>query len=151
MTIQEMNTKQLILEIVDDEDSDIELGATVWNPRLTNELNDFAKPSQTPQEVERRIQNMNQILEVHTFETVVDDQFIRGSDIYSSEVQDKEDVYALLDNIFKSVRLLRFKYGDLEREGYLTELSFEERAQDDNSIFRIEFNFLVGRPMSGGS
>jgi len=149
MSMHEMNTKQLILEIIDDEDSDIELGATVWNPRLTNELNDFAKPSQTPQEVERRIQNMNQILEVHTFEAVVDNEFIEGSSVYGTGVDDKEDVYQLMDSIFKSVRLLRFKYGDLEREGYLTELSFEERAQDDNSIFRIEFNFLVGRPMSG--
>ena len=146
--IFDMTTKQLRINIVGDSET-IELGCTNWNKRMQNELNDFAKPSLSEGETERRIQNLNQVEEVHVFKTLVNDEFIRVSDVISDTYTTKEDIEEQFDTFFKQRRLVRLRYGHIDVNGYLTEFSVEEASQNDNSTFMFDFTLLVGIPMSG--
>ena len=150
MNVYDMNTKQMIIQRKSGGDK-AELGVTVHNKRLQNEVNDFPEPKMDAVDVNRKIQNMNMLTEVHTFEAVIDDDLVNSSDVYGDSMETKEQVEQWMDMLFKSAAHLELEYGHINVEGYMTELSFEERAQDDNSTYRIELNFLVGRPMSGGS
>jgi len=142
----EANTKQLLISF-DNGASTYELGCSRWNKRLQNEVNDFAEPSNVPQEVQRRIQNLNQIEEVHTFEALISDEFVEVSEFYTGDVT-KEDVEESMDNVFKGTRLLEIEYGHVNVTGFMTEYSVEETWTGDGSIFTITFDLLVGVPMS---
>lgn len=144
----EMETKQLVITPVGTLDA-IELGCTSWNKRMQNELNDFAQPSLDEGDAERKIQNLNRIEEIHVFDSLISDEFIVKSDIYDGDIESKEEAESLIDEYFKLRRLLRIRYGHIDVKGYLTEVSVEESAQNENSAFRISFNLLVGVPMTG--
>lgn len=144
----EMETKQLLVQPVGTSDT-IELGATSWNKRMQNELNDFAKPSLNQGEVERKMQNLNRIEEMHVFDALINDDFILKSGEFGDSVTTKEEAEDRIDTYFKMRRLLNVRYGHVDVNGYLTEYSVEEVSQNDNSTFRISFNLLVGVPMTG--
>ena len=155
----DMNTKQLLIYPVGMEDSAIELGCTSWEKRMQNDLSDFAKPS-TDSDAERRAQNLNQISENHVFNSVVSDEFVVKSEVNDEvggvagfiepvELTSKEQIDAQLTNYFKLNRRVTVEYGHIEATGYLTEYNVEEAAQQDNSIYRIDFALLVSVPMSG--
>lgn len=141
------NTKQLLISPVNT-NTTVELGALSWEKRVQNELNDFAKPSTTPNEVERRIQNMNRIQEVHTWTALVSDEFVKKSEASTISDETKEGVEEVMDNYMRLLRLINVEYGHIDESGYITEYSVEESASEDNSVFRITFNLLVGVPMS---
>ena len=155
----DMNTKQLLIYPVGQEDLAIELGCTSWEKRMQNDLSDFAKPS-TESDVERRAQNLNQVSENHIFNSLVSDEFVVKSEVNDEvggvppfsdpvEVTSKEQIDTLLTNYFTLNRRLTVEYGHIEATGYLTEYNVEEAAQQDNSIYRIDFALLVSVPMSG--
>ena len=143
----DMNKKQLIITLQGGTGLQVELTATNWSPTFRNELNDFARPSTESGDVERKVQDLLRVEETHTFEATVSDEFVELSEYYDTQ-NGKEQVYFTLENVFKSVEPVKVEYGQVEKEGYLTELSFEERANQDNSVLRIDFNLLVGNPMS---
>jgi len=140
-------TKQLIITPVGKGDT-VELGAFNWNKRLRNELNDYAKPSSTEGEVERRIQNMNMVEEVHTFSALISDEFITKSSEFDN-ISTKEEAESQLDQYFKMKRLLQVTYGHVDVNGFLTEISVEESQRQSGGVFRIDLDFLVGVPMTG--
>lgn len=145
--MSDMNKKQLIITLQGGTGIELELTATNWSPTFRNELNDFARPSSESGDVERKVQDLLRVEETHVFEAKVSDEFVELSEYYV-DGSDKEDVYFALEEVFKSVEPVKVKYGRVEKKGYLTELSFEERANQDNSVLRIDFNLLVGTPMS---
>jgi len=144
-----MKKKKLRVRLRGQADSQVELAATVWNPTFQNNLSENQIPSRQPNEVETRIQNLLRVEESHTFEATVSDRFVKESDEFGSGIEDKEDVYDQLVTIFTGLEPMEFDYGDTvtNKQGFISELSFEERAQQDNSVFRIDFTVLVGEPM----
>ena len=160
----EMNTKEATLFTTESADSQvfIDLALTSWRKDLQNDLSDFAEPS-TGSDVQRRAQNLNQIEENHQVEALISNEFINHPDtefigFYNDEVTTKEDVEQEIDFMFKSNQLIRLSYGHIGETagqsavtGYLTEVTVEETAASDNSVYRITFNLLRSVPMSGSS
>jgi len=140
------NTKPLKLNFVG---SNIiyELGCSKWNKKMQNELNDFSRPATDPNDIERRMQNLLRVQEVHNFTCYINDEFVRLSD-NNAGATTKEEVEESIDNIFRGRRLIEVKYGHVDITGYMTEYSVEETWQSDGSVFRITFDLLVGTTMS---
>jgi len=156
----DMNTKQLLIYPVGMKDFAIELGCTSWEKRMQNDLSDFARPS-NDSDTERRAQNLNQVSENHIFNSLVSDEFVLKSEINDEvggvgdivdpvELTSKEQIDTQITNYFTLNRRVTVEYGHIEASGYLTEYNVEEAAQQDNSVYRIDFNLLVSVPMSGG-
>ena len=142
------NTKQLIIYPEGEPGQSLELAATSWERRMSNDISDFSIPS-LEDDVERKAQNLNQIQENHIFNALLSTEFLRLSDVVT-ETETKEEADILLQNYFTSNTRVTVEYGHLELTGYLTELNVEEEAQNSNSVFRVDFNLMIAEPMSGG-
>ena len=126
-----------------------ELGCRNWSKTLSNNVNDFARPVTQPGDTERRVQNLNQIEEIHTFRVLISDQFIATSSQYDSlGASTKEDVEEELDQLFKDINKVEVEYGHVSPSGYMIDYSVDEPAAADGSVFEIQFDLLVGIPMS---
>lgn len=144
----EQNTKKLTIEVASSATT-IELGGTSWEKRKSNDISDFARPNTSGGNAERRAQNLNQIEENHIFNALVSDEFVQKATHEGLNLESKEDLEDSLDDFFESGLILRVQYGHVDEEGYLTEYNVDERSQNGNSVFSINFTLLVAEPMSG--
>lgn len=140
------NTKQLIIFPFGTTGNEMELGVTSWEKRKSNDIGSFVRPNQ--EDPERRANNFNQVEENHIFNTLVSDEFISKAEFMPDGVTTKEELETQMDEYFESQRLVEVQYGHIQERGYITEYNVDEAANEDNSVFRINFTLLVCVPMS---
>jgi len=140
----EADTSQLLLYPVNSEDEKVELGATSWEKRMSNELESFNRAGTG----NTLAQNLNKVEENHIFNALVSDEFIELSDA-NDNITNKEAVDIKMEQIFTGNTRITVEYSYFQKSGYIVEYNIEEVSQNDMSTFRITFTLLVAEPMSG--
>jgi len=137
---------------------ELELPAENFNPRGNNNLTSFSVPDSDGGSFNRRALNLNRIELPITLKLDVDDDYASKNHDGSGNrpnLSNKEDFLLELWNLFISGKHLELKATNdnthpeiSEFTGYLSNMEWNERANQDNSIYQITLKFTVAEPMN---
>jgi len=126
----------------------IVIGTKTITHDLENKLSGFARPNKDGGNPVYKAFNINQVKETFEIVGILSDE-IAETLIDDNSVTIKEDAKDKLVAQFTSTKLLRMQVKDLDRDvltedktGFIEQISFEERSDEDASRYKVTVDFL---------
>jgi len=157
----EQNTKKLLLKRIRSDSNDvIELGSINRVRQWDKEFDgDFQRRREGG---DRRIVDLENVEEVWQVDALINNDLIALSDETSGtvdlevggsvDIESIEDVEIVLNDMMRSfnpdasiIAPYELVYGGRSHNGFIGSLSIDESAGDDNSVFLVQFDFIIAK------